>query len=247
MARSQTLLEAQFTHFSTYPHYGTAQEGVQLFDMDTRTYITPESIGLAGELDSINDFMASRGATPAHLKYTTIGLFSPDSPHADIPGSTTKSGGFVGRDLHIYGDAGLRFPVIALEHDSSKPNIGHLNFKLRHEIGHLLDADSEAPYNNERLIARMRAASAAAGALITPSAVDMFNPSTILNALEAGVSRSDYLSVLEVTSLSALAAIAMAYGLTLKPKEVMRVFSPGEYKANYFSVRNSNFQPFLQA
>jgi len=248
MSRSPSLLEAQFANFSTRPDYGTAQEGVLLYDMDRCEPVTPEDVGLAANLDSINGFMVSRGVDPDHLKYTTIALFGPDSSYGTIPGTPSKRAGFVSDDLHISGGAtGLRFPVIALEYDSDNPDIDLLNFNLRHEISHLQDANSLAPYNNERLIARIKAASATIGALVTPSAVDMWNRPTIIDAFRAGIGPVEYTSALGATSLSALAAVAMACGLVYNPHGAMHAFSLCEYKANHFSRKNQHFQPFSQA
>ena len=247
MSRGSSLLEAQFANFSAHPDYGSAQKGVQLFDMDADQPISPESVGLAAELDSINDFMATRGAAPEHLKYTTIGLYSPGSSYATIPGTTSGRDGFVSSSHSITGNFGLRFPVIALRHDRSNPDVNRLNFNLRHEIYHLLGTANIAPYNNERLIARLRTISAVVGAVLTPSAVEMPDNSTMINALRAGLSPSEYVGAFAATSLAALAAIAMTYSLTYKPKQVMRAFSPDEYKANRFSRRNRHFQPFSQA
>jgi hypothetical protein len=241
-----SLVEAQFANYSPQPEYGSAEKGVLLFDMDAKVPITPESVGLSADLGSINDFMVSHGATREHLNYTTIGLFSPGSSDATIPGTTIERGGFVGEDLHITGDVGLRFPVIALRHDSRNPDVNRLNFSLRHEIRHLLGANRTAPYNNERLTARLRAASATIGSLATPLAVAMWAPSVAADALHAGITVGEYTDTLVSGSIGALAAIAMTYGLIAHPRQVMRKLAPGEYSADHFSRKNRHFQPFSQ-
>ncbi len=67
-----------------------------------------------------------------------------------------------------------------------------LNSSLRHEIRHLLDKDSEPPYNNERLIGRLKTISAGIAALAVPTAIDMRNTSTMRDTLHAGISPHEY-------------------------------------------------------
>lgn len=241
-----SLLEAQFANFVTRSDYGSAREGVLLFDMDAGEPTTPENVGLAANLDTINDFAAFHGADPEHLKYTTIGLFGPDSSYATIPGTTIERNGFVGDGLHVTGDVGLRFPLIALRHDSSKPNVRRLNSSLRHEVDHLLRANRTAPYNSEPLIARLKITSAI-GSLVTPLAAAMWDQSVAAEALRAGVSVNEYTSALLSSSIGSLAALTATYGLVAKPQQVMRKFSLSEYRADHFSRKNRHFQPFSQA
>lgn len=244
---SPTLLESQFELHSAKPNYGTAQEGVQLFDLETVERIEPESVGLSAELDTINHFMVSKGANPEHLKYMTIALFHPESEYGTIPGTNMSRVGFVEEEHTISGECGLRFPIVSLSHDVNAPNPHNLNKTLRHELGHLLAKRSVAPHSDQRLIQRLKTISATASVALAPVTVDMWRPATALHELQSGVGALEYLSGSMVASIGAIVATGMTYGLVHRPDRLMTTLSPSEYMADYFSHRNRDFQPFSAA
>jgi hypothetical protein len=234
---SPTLLEAQFALHFADPEYGTAQEGVSLFDMDARKMIDPMSVNLTAPLNTINDFMVSNGAAAEHLKYTTIGLYRPESKYAD--GDTT---GFVADDLAITGQCGLRFPLIALRHDPNKPDPRALNFNLRHEVYHLLNRNKELSYTDTRLVNRLRATSAMVGTLLTACAANLCYPILTSEETYAGLTTHEYAAGLFATSIGALVML----GTALNPAQAIHAVTLEEHRANYFSRRNRHFQPFAQ-
>jgi len=242
---AQSLLAEHFLQYSQKSQYGSAQEGVmliELLDQDGVRPIHPSNVGLEVDLSSIHDFMTEQGADPAHMRYLTVGLFPPTSKHAVYKDGYV--GGFVDKSTSITGELGLRFPLIALQHDPDKPDPSQLNFYLRHEIAHLLRPEKMPPYNNERLIARLKAASATAASLLLPSAVNMFNRSEIIDALSRGVSVGEYMTSSVACMIGSLAAASMTYGLSFRPYGTMNMFAVEEYKANRFARRHADFQPF---
>lgn len=244
--KKPNLIEAQHDLHRSLPGYGSAQEGIRVFDVDEKKFVDPTERGLSIDLDSIEEFVTEQGGNPDHFKYPTIGLYGPNSHYREIPGTPkhTIRAGFVNKSLVITeNEGGIRFPNIGLAYgeDISESAINHT---LRHELGHLLSPERTPLYNRPKLTTRLRMGTyAITSALLTTLPNTLSGENLRYLHFVEGYSALDLGAVVLGTGAAALAGVALTGAMLRNQYGMLASRDKGERQADAFADKHADFNP----